>query len=178
MQAHGVHALWSDTLADEAHVSLSVSLRNEGTAPQRSCTCGLNGSGSPGLDVVACTQSKAMAHPRKGYGPLVKRASQCSKGGSLYVQVWEFQDNTAELLQTDSGGVTCRSTRRSSSGGPYQGRQLRIWARVVLRSREGELYAQIRGPQEMLSRKYLMEELRPCEYRTLKYIGQQRAKVS
>ena len=57
----------------------------------------------------------------------------------------------------------------------FRGRHLlhhrcRVQAPVALSTGEAELYAQIRGLQEMVSLKCLMEELRPAEGRTLECI--------
>ena len=59
----------------------------------------------------------------------------------------------------------------------FRGRHLlhhlcRVQTPVALSTGDAELYAQIRGLQEMVSLKCLMEELRPAEGRTLECIAQ------
>ena len=94
-----------------------------------------------------------MAHPRKRYEALVKRASRPNKSGPLYVQVY-YQDNAGELVaQTDSDGASCRSIHV----GKMVVTRRQLLHHFTESGREGELYAQIRGLQEMLSMKYLMD---------------------
>ena len=133
----------------------------------------------PDLDVAACTLSRTMARPRKGDEVLVKRVCRYIKGRPRYAQVYEYQERAGELVvQTDSDWASCRATRRSNSGGwLYLGignhllhHWCRVQARVALSTGEAELYAQVRGLQEMLSMKYILEELRPSERSALRCI--------
>ena len=81
-------------------------------------------------------------------------------------------------MQTFSDWASCKSARRSYSGGwVFRGRHLlhhwcRVQGRVALSTGEAKLHAQIQGLQELLSLKYLMEELRPSECRALKCVAE------
>ena len=81
-------------------------------------------------------------------------------------------------MQTFSDWASCKSARRSNSGGwVFRGRHLlhhwcRVQGRVALSTGEAALHAQIQGLQELLSLKYLMEELRPSECRALKCVAE------
>ena len=71
------------------------------------------------------------------------------------------------VVLTDNEWASCKSTRRSNSGGwVFRCRHLlhhlcRVQTPVALSTGDAELYAQIRGLQEMVSLKCLMEEFRP-----------------
>ena len=133
----------------------------------------------PDLDVAACTLAKTVVHPKIGGEWLVKRVCRYIKGWPRFARSCEYQGEAQELVvQTGRDWASCKSTRRSNSGGwAFRGRRLvhhwcRVQARVALSTGEAELFAQIQGLQVLLSLKYLMEELRPAECRTLKCVAE------
>ena len=91
------------------------------------------------------------------------------------LKFYEYDGEAPELMvQTDSDWASCKSTRRSNAGcWVFRVSHLlyhwcRVQARLALNTGEAELYAQIQGLQEVLSLKYLMQELRLTDYCTLK----------
>ena len=77
--------------------------------------------------------------PKIGDEWLVKRVCRYIKGRPRYAQTFEYQGDGQELVvQTDSHWASCKSTRRSHSGGwVFRGRHLlhhwcRVHARVAL----------------------------------------------
>ena len=133
----------------------------------------------PDLDVAACTLAKTMTHPTSGDEWLVKRVCRYIKGRPRHAQTYEHQGEARELVvQTDSNWASCTSTRQSNSEGwVFRRRHLlhhwcRVQARVALSTGEAELYAQIHGLQGLLSLKYLMEELRAAECRSLECVAE------
>ena len=166
---HVVDAKSLDALADETRdfVPPSEARRHRSAVARVVYTA----QDRPDLDVAACTLSKTMAPPRQGDEVLVKRVCRYIKGRPRCAQVYEYQERAGELVvQTDSDWASCRAIRRSNSGGwLYLGNHfLHHWcplqARVALSTGEAELHAQVRGLQEMLSMKCILEELRPSEH--------------
>ena len=72
----------------------------------------------PDLDVVACTLTNTMAHPKIGDDWLVKGVFGYIKSRPQYAQSCEYQGEAQELVvQTDSNRVSCKVNRQSYSGG-------------------------------------------------------------
>ena len=119
----------------------------------------------PDLDVVACEMAKTMANPRVGDEALIKKVCRCPRGRPNFCQLYRYQNKEdVMILQSDSDWGNCRSTRRSNSGGLIMlGTHLlshwcRVQGQIALGSGEAELYSNIRGIQELLFVKNIIEE--------------------
>ena len=112
------------------------------------------------LDVVSCTLAKTMAHPKNGDEWLMKRVCRFM----LNPVSFKAGPRSRWCRQTVIGQRASPLPDRIQGGWVFRGRHLlhqwcRVQARVVLSTGEAELYAQIQSLRELLSLKYLMEEL-------------------
>ena len=106
-----------------------------------------------------------MANPRVGDEALIKRVCRYLRGRPNYYQLYRYHNKEdVMILQSDSDWANCRSTRRSNSGGLIMlGTHLlshwcRVQGQIALSSGEAELYSNIRGIQELLFIKNIIEE--------------------
>ena len=130
----------------------------------------------PDLSVASCTLARAMSSPRAADEVRAKRVIRYLRAYPQAAIVYRFQQPTElVLLQTDSDWASCKSTRRSCSGGLLKIGQHLIhhWCRmqnqISLSSAESELYATNRGYCEMAGLTNLCREVRGNHWGTLRH---------
>ena len=119
------------------------------------------------LGVSSCTLARTMSKPREIDNTALKRVGRYLLSHFYYEQRFDLQEEPEGLdVMTDSDWATCRTTRRSVSGGLIKlgAHVVQFWARtqprVALSSGEAELYAAVRGLAELQGMLNLVRELR------------------
>ena len=119
------------------------------------------------LGVSACTLARTMSKPREIDHIALKRAGRYLLSHYSYEQRFDLQEEPEGLdVMTDSDWATCRTTRRSVSGGLIKlgVHVVQFWSRtqprIALSSGEAELYAAVRGLAELQGMLNLVRELR------------------
>lgn len=128
----------------------------------------------PDLAATACCLAKTMATPRQGDELIMKRAVRYLNGHRRGAFLFEQQGDGQELqLWSDSDWATCRTTRRSQSGGAllHGCHVIKFWSRVQGRvassSGEAEFLAAYHGLNELIQLHNVIGEFKGSKWSAL-----------
>ena len=130
----------------------------------------------PDLAVASCLVARAMSNPKRGDEVKLKRAIRYLRQHPVVSVLYPWQDKNDELtLVTDSDWASCKTSRRSCSGGVImRGRHLisfwcKLQHKVCLSSGEAELYSANKGLSEYLGVLHLYREMMSDTWGTLRH---------
>ena len=131
----------------------------------------------PDLAVASCLVARSMSNPKRGDEVKLKRAIRYLRQHPVVNILYPWQERNDELtLLTDSDWASCKTSRRSCSGGVIMRGQhlISFWCKlqhkICLSSGEAELYSANKGLSEYMGVLHLYREMLDESWGTLRHL--------